>query len=83
MAKIKDIPWSKLDPSKADYEAIEGAYINGVTLLALPRIDLFVVTGICSCSTKENAEAAAQRYGHKDADYRISRKTLKSWLAAD
>lgn len=75
----REIPWTRLDPAKAQYGATEGAYINGQTLLALPSGNAFVIIGHCTCGTKESAENMA-RGTEGRGDRQVSRATLMSWF---
>lgn len=76
---LKEIDWFPLDPAKADYGAVFGAYVAGCTLLELES-GIVTVTGVCSCTTRTDAERIARKNsGPQDKDKFISRKTLLSW----
>ncbi len=75
-----DIGWTALDPAKADYGAVEGAYVNGITLLAMNSGKTVCVVGHCSCTTKADAERIARKSSSHEADRFVSRKRLMSWF---
>lgn len=80
----RDIPWFPLNPNLAPYNSFEGARVNGITLLHFKNgdNDVFVVTGMCSCATRDDAERRArQSRDGRDLDQRITAATLLSWKA--
>lgn len=85
----RGMPWFPLNPDLAPQRAFEGARVNGITLLHFQYTDtkgelcdVFTVTGMCSCATRESAERYARlsRDG-RDLDRRITAAALNTWRA--
>lgn len=74
----KDIPWTKLDPARAEFASTEGAYIAGQVLLVMGAG--VVIAGHMTCGSKESAEKHARELDHERGDRRVTYATFKSWM---
>ncbi len=78
-----DIAWCKLDPAKADYGAVEGAYIGGNVVLVSADRGRFIICGHMTCGTLASAEMHADKLRGVRGDRHVSRKTFVTWIKGE
>lgn len=80
----RDIPMTALDPTKADYKALRGAYIAGNVILEMPGTPaLWVIVGHMSCGTLESAMQHCEQMADNPlsgSDRHVSRAKFKTWI---
>lgn len=75
-------PWLPLrrDIAEVAPGATYGAMINGVALFELPNGDV-VVTGHCTCASRERAESVARVEGTRGAKRKVSLEEFSALLS--